>query len=177
MEIGGLVAAAQALTAASAALIEIATIWFAHAMPVMVRPQPAATVAGPQPNDFGRSAHNPGAGAEPEVVKRDPTQSLARGEALINHDDGRTGGPIPPTGANAPEPEPEEDTPTDFGLASLLDELTEMAEEDDIPPPPPDEVDVWERRISTYRRTRMWMPDWGPLPGQEGCRAPAEVLR
>jgi hypothetical protein len=70
-----------------------------------------------------------------------------------------------------PEPAPVFDP-----MADLRAELAEMAAEDDEPPPAPDEVEVWERRLTTYRSLRLWVPSWGPRPGQEGCLVPYELL-
>jgi hypothetical protein len=32
--------------------------------------------------------------------------------------------------------------------------------------------ELWERRVATYQENRLWVPSWGPRPGQPGCRAP-----
>jgi hypothetical protein len=39
-----------------------------------------------------------------------------------------------------------------------------------------DPVEMWTPRLDLYARARMWMPEWGPRPGQVGCSAPEELL-
>jgi uncharacterized protein YdaU (DUF1376 family) len=40
---------------------------------------------------------------------------------------------------------------------------------------PPDEP--WEQRMAGWTRTKFWMPtNWGPPPGQPGCRVPTQFL-
>lgn len=39
----------------------------------------------------------------------------------------------------------------------------------------PPEAD-WTERIEGYRRAGIWLPAWGPPPGQFGCKAPPELL-
>lgn len=78
--------------------------------------------------------------------------------------------PVVPRGTE-PEPAPAFDP-----MSDMAQELAEMAAEDDEPPPPPDEWEVWERRLTLFRGQRMWLPDWGPLPGQDGCLVPYEML-
>lgn len=58
--------------------------------------------------------------------------------------------------------------PADFGLGALRQEYGDILAEEDEPPAPPSDIDVWVRRLQTYQETKMWMPDWGPLPGQPG---------
>lgn len=58
----------------------------------------------------------------------------------------------------------------DFGLGAMQQEFADMQAEEDLPPPPPDEIDVWVKRIDTWKQTKMWMPNWGPTPGQQGFR-------
>lgn len=72
--------------------------------------------------------------------------------------------------------EPEPDAPFD-PLADMALELAEMAAEDEEPPPPPDDDEVWERRLRLYHANRLWLPDWGPRPGQDGCQAPYELVQ
>jgi hypothetical protein len=39
-----------------------------------------------------------------------------------------------------------------------------------------DPVEFWEPRLALYLRRKMWMPGWGPRPGQLGCAAPEWLL-
>jgi len=39
-----------------------------------------------------------------------------------------------------------------------------------------DPVEMWTPRLDLYARARMWVPEWGPRPGQVGCSAPEELL-
>lgn len=40
---------------------------------------------------------------------------------------------------------------------------------------PPDEP--WPQRLAGYHKTKFWMPmNWGPPPGEPGCRVPAQFL-
>jgi hypothetical protein len=39
-----------------------------------------------------------------------------------------------------------------------------------------DPVSLWAPRLSLYRRWRMWVPEWGPRPDQDGCEAPDYLL-
>ncbi len=83
-------------------------------------------------------------------------------------------------------PEPEIELPDgSTGYSSLADQMAqELAEEsawdaeelEPAPPPPPDNHALWQRRLSSWRGSRLWMPEWGPRPGQEGCKAPASML-
>lgn len=34
----------------------------------------------------------------------------------------------------------------------------------------------WEQRLRAWGRSKIWMTDWGPKPGEQGCRVPAELL-
>lgn len=79
-------------------------------------------------------------------------------------------------------PEPVDEIPRGIGagmddpMAHMASEFAEMAAELDEIPPPPDETEVWEGRLNLYRGSRMWLPDWGPRPGQDGCLAPPGLL-
>jgi len=35
---------------------------------------------------------------------------------------------------------------------------------------------LWGQRLTLWQRWRMWVPEWGPRPGQEGCLAPDYLL-
>ena len=39
----------------------------------------------------------------------------------------------------------------------------------------PDDRAKWEQRLRSWRKSRFWLPLWGPKPGEPGCFAPAEV--
>ncbi len=39
-----------------------------------------------------------------------------------------------------------------------------------------DPVEFWEPRLALYLQRKMWMPGWGPRPGQWGCAAPEWLL-
>ncbi len=76
----------------------------------------------------------------------------------------------------------EDESPPPSSLAAqMAQELAEEAawdaeEPEPAPPPPPDNHALWQRRLSSWRGSRLWMPEWGPRPGQEGCKAPASML-
>lgn len=78
-----------------------------------------------------------------------------------------------PAAAEAEEPydEPVSD-PQAFREAALA----ELYEDEEIPPPPDDD-DVWRRRAAMFLQNKLWLPEWGPRPGQDGCRVPIEYLR
>jgi hypothetical protein len=40
----------------------------------------------------------------------------------------------------------------------------------------PDPAEVLAPRLDLYLRWKMWVPDWGPRPGQLGCAAPEWLL-
>ena len=40
----------------------------------------------------------------------------------------------------------------------------------------PDERAKWQARLRSWRKSRFWLPLWGPKPGEPGCFAPAELL-
>jgi hypothetical protein len=35
---------------------------------------------------------------------------------------------------------------------------------------------LWEGRLAFHRANRMWVPEWGPEPGKEGCLVPGWLL-
>ena len=39
-----------------------------------------------------------------------------------------------------------------------------------------DPAELWAPRLDLYLRRKMWMPGWGPRPGQVGCAAPKQLL-
>jgi DNA-binding transcriptional MocR family regulator len=39
-----------------------------------------------------------------------------------------------------------------------------------------DERAKWEARLRGWRKSRFWLPLWGPKPGEAGCFAPAALL-
>ena len=39
-----------------------------------------------------------------------------------------------------------------------------------------DPVELWAPRLDLYLRWKMWVPGWGPRPGQVGCAAPQQLL-
>ena len=39
-----------------------------------------------------------------------------------------------------------------------------------------DPVELWAPRLDLYLQRKMWMPGWGPRPGQLGCAAPEWLL-
>ena len=41
----------------------------------------------------------------------------------------------------------------------------------------PDNRAKWQARVRSWRKSRFWLPLWGPKPGEAGCFAPAEVLQ
>jgi DNA-binding transcriptional MocR family regulator len=41
----------------------------------------------------------------------------------------------------------------------------------------PDERSKWEARLRSWRKSRFWLPSFGPKPTEPGCFAPAEVLQ
>lgn len=41
-----------------------------------------------------------------------------------------------------------------------------------------DDEKAWQRRLNEARRRKQWArSDWGPAPGEEGCRVPAHLLQ
>jgi hypothetical protein len=40
----------------------------------------------------------------------------------------------------------------------------------------PDDRAKWQARLRSWRKSRFWLPLWGPKPGEPGCFAPAELL-
>jgi hypothetical protein len=35
---------------------------------------------------------------------------------------------------------------------------------------------LWEGRLAFHRANRMWVPEWGPEPGKDGCLVPGWLL-
>jgi hypothetical protein len=71
--------------------------------------------------------------------------------------------------------------PVDYSAAALLAQLESMAQDDGDPdddPAVPHETgdDMWGQRLQMFMSNRMWLPDWGPRPDQEGCKAPEHLL-
>lgn len=67
--------------------------------------------------------------------------------------------------------------PDRYDVRSLYAELAELEDREEVLSP--DEVPlsrIWQPRLQLWAEQRMWMPDWGPRPGQEGCEVPAEFL-
>ena len=40
----------------------------------------------------------------------------------------------------------------------------------------PSKEGLWDPRLDSYGRSGAWRPDWGNLPGEEGCGCPDDVL-
>jgi DNA-binding transcriptional ArsR family regulator len=40
----------------------------------------------------------------------------------------------------------------------------------------PDERIKWEARLRGWRKSRFWLPLWGPKPGEAGCFAPTALM-
>jgi hypothetical protein len=38
-------------------------------------------------------------------------------------------------------------------------------------------VEPWEQRIESWRKSRFWLPQWGPKPTEAGCFVPLRVLQ
>jgi DNA-binding transcriptional ArsR family regulator len=34
----------------------------------------------------------------------------------------------------------------------------------------------WKQRLQGWQKSRFWLPQWGPKPGEPGCFAPASVI-
>lgn len=69
-----------------------------------------------------------------------------------------------------------EDDPNADPVQAMYDELASYAEEDETPPPPPDEAELWSKRLNRWRGQKLWMPAWGPRPGQDGCQVPPYLM-
>lgn len=39
-----------------------------------------------------------------------------------------------------------------------------------------DERVKWRARLEGWKRQRLWLPSWGPKPGEPGCEAPADLV-
>ena len=39
-----------------------------------------------------------------------------------------------------------------------------------------DEEIQWRARLRGWRESRLWLPGWGPPPGQKGCQVPSRFL-
>jgi hypothetical protein len=37
-------------------------------------------------------------------------------------------------------------------------------------------VEPWEQRLDSWRKSRFWLPQWGPKPNEPGCFAPSARL-
>ncbi len=118
-------------------------------------------------------------GPRPDAIKSMSTASLAamaeqfamdEAEAVVAPQ--RSESAMPP---GEPDPPPVEDE-TEEGPYDLASELAAMQEEDETPPPPPDEWETWRKRLNLFHANRLWLPAWGPRPGQAGCGAPHEML-
>ena len=49
--------------------------------------------------------------------------------------------------------------------------------EDDVSPPKPANDQQWGKRLDYARKRREWaIEEWGPMPGQSGCRVPAGLV-
>lgn len=59
-------------------------------------------------------------------------------------------------------------------LSDMAEELASYQDDEDaLPPADPDAV--WRKRLQLLA-IRLWQPEWGPRPGQEGCKVPQHLL-
>lgn len=68
--------------------------------------------------------------------------------------------------------------PSSRALAVVARQMAGMADEGEIiPPAPAVDLDMWRRRLELYLRSKMWMSEWGAMPGKDGCRVPRALFR
>jgi DNA-binding transcriptional ArsR family regulator len=41
----------------------------------------------------------------------------------------------------------------------------------------PDNRPLWQARLRGWKKSRFWLPQWGPTPNEMGCYAPPALLR
>ena len=41
----------------------------------------------------------------------------------------------------------------------------------------PDDSMKWEARLRSWRKSRFWLPFWGPKPNEQNCMAPLALLQ
>lgn len=71
----------------------------------------------------------------------------------------------------------DDDAPADDDpVSALYSELADYNDEDEIPPPPLEESELWGKRLDAWRGAKLWMPAWGPRPGQDGCNVPPYLM-
>lgn len=85
-----------------------------------------------------------------------------------------------PTGqhvGNAQQQMPTARPPTEEELrAAALARMAEWTEPEPAPPERPEE-EKWGQRLAMWRQMKMWLAEWGAMPGQAGCEVPREMLR
>jgi hypothetical protein len=72
------------------------------------------------------------------------------------------------------EDKPPEVQPCDG--VDIPESAAEQAEFSRLEPSEDDLALLWGPRLALYLRRRMWMPQWGPRPDQDGCLAPDDLL-
>jgi hypothetical protein len=86
-------------------------------------------------------------------------------------------GDAPSEGNGSPVLDPPDVEEIPESYEDMRAEFAAMAAELEEPPPPPDEREIWDLRLRIYRRANVWNADWGPRPGQDGCRVPQELMQ
>ena len=67
--------------------------------------------------------------------------------------------------------------PQAFDVGGMMNELAALSEPE--PALDPDEIPperTWAPRMTLFVTQRMWLPEWGPLPGRPGCEVPDDIL-
>jgi hypothetical protein len=63
----------------------------------------------------------------------------------------------------------------EYPVSIILEEMTKRSE---VPKPQPEDDERWKTRLSHGRSRKIWaQADWGPPPGQPGCRVPAHLIQ
>lgn len=61
--------------------------------------------------------------------------------------------------------------PAEWAKVTAADEAALRRDAGISTPPEP-----WPQRVAGFRAKSIWLPAWGPPPGEPGCRVPADLL-
>lgn len=110
---------------------------------------------------------------EPAAMPKVGLNGLTAGPAIMTGEPLAPENPVPAPPAYHLPPEHEYEDERPASMSDIRDMLADEMAEDEPPAPEPDPDDIWRRRLSLYRQSRLWASEWGPQPGHEGCLVPS----